>query len=65
MSDDEVGPKRVRRSKRVKAHTVDSVRESVLVRFSNLTCYEIGDCLLICFKQHNVSLNLFEIAEYT
>ena len=65
MSDGEERPKRVRRSKRVKAHTVDSVRESVMVRFSNLTCHKIGDWLIICFKQHSESLDLFEIAEYT
>jgi len=30
-----------------------------------LTCHKIGDWVLICFKQHSESLDLFEIAEYT
>jgi hypothetical protein len=66
MSDEDDCPKRLRRSKRVKVHTVDSVRESVLVRFSNLTCHEIGDTkLLTFFKQLSESLALFVIAECT
>ena len=37
QSDEDECPKRVRRSKRLKVHTVDSVRESVMVRLSNLS----------------------------